>query len=160
MDRATQDGELARSEASLLDLFARANHLLTTAFQERLKEHGIAATEWRVLAALAERDGAAMTELADEVLLKQPTLTKAVDRLARDALVERRTPPEDRRRTLVHLTERGRGLALPLITAARQHERWLGRVLGEAESRALRAALRRVIECLAPLPQSSDAEPL
>lgn len=158
MDIAAKDSESGGRAASLLDLFARANHLLTAAFQERLKEHGIAATEWRVLAAVAGRDGAAMSELADEVLLKQPTLTKAVDRLERAGLVERQTPSADRRRTLVHLTERGRGLTVPLLAAARQHELWLGRILGEGESRDLRAALNRVIERLAFTPPPARDE--
>jgi MarR family len=51
-----------------------------TGFDRTLGPRGISATEWRILAALDAHDGATMTELAERVLFKQPTLTKAVDR--------------------------------------------------------------------------------
>jgi len=138
---------------SLTELLARANHLLSESFRAQLRFHGISGTEWRVLAALLERDGVAMTELAEHVLFKQPTLTKAIDRMERAALVERRTPSEDRRRTLVHLTERGRSVAGPLSARARQHDAALARAFGEAQSRELKAALLDLIGRVQNLPR-------
>jgi DNA-binding MarR family transcriptional regulator len=135
-------------EESLLDLLARANHLLTRGFCDQVKERGVSTTEWRILAALWERDGATMTELAEQVLFKQPTLTKAIDRMERGQLVQRRTPSEDRRRTQVYLTERGRRIAAPLQAQAQQHELRVRSVIGDAESRGLRAGLLLLIERL------------
>jgi hypothetical protein len=43
-----------------------------------------------VLAALAERDGVPLMNLGQKVLLKQPTLTKVIDRMERALLVQRR----------------------------------------------------------------------
>src|SRR5215469_13223191 len=63
------DNELLRHrDESLADLLARANFLLSESFYEQLKNHGLSATEWRVLAALSEHDGVKMTELAELVL--------------------------------------------------------------------------------------------
>jgi 3-hydroxy-9,10-secoandrosta-1,3,5(10)-triene-9,17-dione monooxygenase reductase component len=132
-------------EPSLIELLARANHLLNESFCEQVKEHGLSFTEWRVLAALCVEDGVAMTALAELVLFKQPTLTKAIDRMERAQLVLRRTPDEDRRRTLVHLTERGRSIAAPLVTARAGHEAAVEQMVGEAASRELRAALSALI---------------
>jgi 3-hydroxy-9,10-secoandrosta-1,3,5(10)-triene-9,17-dione monooxygenase reductase component len=104
-----------------------------------------------VLAALNEHDGVKMTELAELVLFKQPTLTKAIDRMERTQLVQRRTPDEDRRRTLVFLTERGRRVVTPLVQRARQHDGTVTRALGVPVARELKAALSLLIERLLEL---------
>src|SRR5579871_3107271 len=107
------------AEESLIDLLARAHHLVSESFHRQVKRHGVSATEWRILAVLSERDGTTMTELAELVMFKQPTLTKAIDRMERVHLVRRQTPDEDRRRTLIYLTERGRRSVAPLLQRAR-----------------------------------------
>jgi MarR family transcriptional regulator, organic hydroperoxide resistance regulator len=138
---------------SLAELLARANHLLADSFQQQVKWHGLSATEWRVMAALSEHDGLAMTELAELVLFKQPTLTKAIDRMERAQLVQRRTPNEDRRRTLVHLSDRGKRIVAPLLQRARQHEAAVNRALGDSASRELKAALQELINRVRELPR-------
>ena len=145
--------DLPENDESLAELLARANHMLADSFQPQVKWHGLSATEWRVLAALSERDGLAMTELAEQVLFKQPTLTKAIDRMERAQLVQRRTPNEDRRRTLVHLSERGKRIAAPLLQRARQHDAAVNRALGDAASRELKAALLELIDRVRALPR-------
>jgi DNA-binding MarR family transcriptional regulator len=142
---AATDDDMAEREETLGGLLARASHLLTAGFSQQVKGHGISATAWRVLGALVERDGLTMTELAELVLFKQPTLTKAVDRMERDQLVQRRTPSEDRRRTLVYLTERGRRAAAPLVLRARQHDAAVARAIGEKAYRELQSALLALI---------------
>ena len=139
------DDEMAEREESLGGLLARASHLLSAGFSQQIKGHGISATAWRVLGALAERDGLTMTELAELVLFKQPTLTKAVDRMERDQLVQRRTPQEDRRRTLVYLTERGRRAVAPLVLRARQHDAAVARAIGDTAYHELKSALLALI---------------
>jgi MarR family transcriptional regulator, organic hydroperoxide resistance regulator len=134
---------------TLADLLARANFLLTEEFHERLRGHGLTVTEWRVLAALSARDGSAMTDLAAFLLFKQPTLTKAIDRMEEAGLVERRTPAADRRRTLVHITAAGRAVVGPLLSEARQHDEAMRRRCGLDASRRLVAQLEEMIERLA-----------
>jgi DNA-binding MarR family transcriptional regulator len=145
--------DMTEKDESLAEVLARANHLLATSFQQQLKWHGLSATEWRVLAALSERDGLAMTELAEQVLFKQPTLTKAIDRMERAQLVQRRTPNEDRRRTMVHLAERGKRVVAPLLQRARQHDAAVNRALGDGASRELKAALLELIDRVRELPR-------
>lgn len=147
--------DLREREESLIDLLSRASHLLSEGLLHQVKEYGISASEWRVLAALSQRDGMAMTELAEHVLFKQPTLTKAIDRMERGQLVQRRTPIEDRRRTLVHLTERGRRVAAPLVARARQHAIAVSRAFGEVPSRELKAALLQLIERVQEMPREA-----
>jgi MarR family transcriptional regulator, organic hydroperoxide resistance regulator len=142
---APQQEPQAREEG-LADLLARASHLLAESFHAQVKSHGLAVSEWRVLAALAERDGLPMTQLGRQLLLKQPTLTKVIDRMERTFLVSRRTVREDRRRALVDLTEFGRQLATPLLASAREHEAWVARALGRAEYQKCRAMVAEIVD--------------
>lgn len=139
--------------AGLIELLARANRLLAEAVDARPARDGLSATDGRVLAALLAAEGTTMTELAERLQLKQPTLTKAIDRMERGLLVQRRTPPEDRRRTLVHITDRGRAIAAPLLDCARRYELRVRDVLGDAETRELEAALLLLIERARLLPR-------
>jgi DNA-binding MarR family transcriptional regulator len=148
MLRVAADDEMAGREQSLGGLLARASHLVSASFSRQIKGHGLSPTAWRVLGALAERDGLTMTELADLVLFKQPTLTKAVDRMEQAQLVQRRTPVEDRRRTLVYLTDRGRRAVAPLVLRARQHDASVARAIGEPAYRELQSALLGMIDRL------------
>jgi DNA-binding MarR family transcriptional regulator len=136
------------SEERFIDLLARANHVLAEGFHAQVRARGLSVTQWRVLAALAERDGVPMMDLAEQVLFKQPTLTKVIDRMERASLVQRRTPPEDRRRTLVDLTEKGRRLATPLLASARDHEAWVARTLGSAGFQKFRAMVVEIVDRL------------
>jgi DNA-binding MarR family transcriptional regulator len=153
---APQQEPQAREEG-LVDLLARASHLLAESFHAQVKSHGLSVSEWRVLATLAERDGVPMTQLGRQLLLKQPTLTKVIDRMERASLVQRRTAPEDRRRTLVDLTEDGRRLATPLLASARDHEAWVARALGSAGIQKCRAMLVEIVDRLGS-PRWSDDE--
>lgn len=70
--------------------------------------------QWQVLAALLERPGLRMTDLAEFAVLPAATLTRHVDKLVERALVIRRIDPDDRRRAVVALSRLGESLALRL----------------------------------------------
>ena len=63
-----------------------------------------------VLKALAQTDGMTMSELAAELGVQPPTVTKMVTRLATYGFVVRQTSPTDGRLARVFLTEPGRAL--------------------------------------------------
>lgn len=94
----------------LIGVLTQVERGMTRRIAAALKPHDVGVEEWRVLSALAESSGQAMSELAEFVLVPPPTLTKLVDRLVSENLVYRRIDPADRRRVLVSLTPRGRRL--------------------------------------------------
>jgi DNA-binding MarR family transcriptional regulator len=130
-------------------LLARASHLVSKQFHEQVKQHGLAVTEWRVLATLSDGDGLTVSELADIVLFKQPTLTRIIDRMVRDGLLLRRIDAEDRRRTLIFVTPRGRAAISDLLGRAKAHEREVLAEYGAAEVSRLKEMLRTLIDRLA-----------
>lgn len=90
------------------------------------------------------------TQLMRATMLSSGGMTKRIDRLVAEGLIERRPDPSDRRGTLVGLTARGRRLideALPVHVA--NEERLLAR-LSARERERLDALLRKLLAALDP----------
>jgi DNA-binding MarR family transcriptional regulator len=127
-------------------LLAQASHLVTRRFYAQLRPNGVPVAVWRVLGNLWDSDGLPVTELAFYTLFKQPTLTKVIDRMSRQGLVERRPSRRDRRKVLVYITPKGRTLVADLLTRAKQHEREVLIGYSNSEVENLKAALRALIQ--------------
>ncbi len=78
---------------------------------ELLERHGLQLASFDVLQQLAQATGQRlrMNDLADRVLLSRSGLTRLVDRLEREGLVERHACPSDARGLFAVLTDCGRG---------------------------------------------------
>lgn len=74
-----------------------------------IKAHGIPLAWYDVLVQLAEAPDRRlrMTDLADRILLSRSGLTRLIDRLASDGLVQRQADPSDARGTFTVLTKAG-----------------------------------------------------
>jgi DNA-binding MarR family transcriptional regulator len=125
-------------------LLGQANHALYKDFDGHVRAAGLSSIEWRVLATL--HDGAPLTvsQLALEVLSKQPTVTKLVQRMADQGWVALQADPADQRRTLVTATPAGKRLVRPLLEKARSHESEMLRNLAASEQAALKKLLAKL----------------
>lgn len=87
----------------------RVSESLTRALDTRLRaEHGFGFDAYGVLITLVTApDGLPMGELAQRRNLSPSGITRSVDRVAREGLVERRPSAEDQRSVLVSLTPEG-----------------------------------------------------
>ena len=134
--------------------FLRSHSQVQRALEHDLvAAHDLPLAHYDVLVQLSEAPGRElrMTELAERVLLSRSGLTRLVDRLERDGLVERRACPSDARGTLAALTDAG---------IARLREAWpthlegvVDRVVGrfsDEELRTLGALLGRLVDEPAP----------
>lgn len=140
------DSEPARFVDGYLGyLLGHANHALFKDFDAQVRAAGLRSVEWRVLATLHDGPALTVSQLAHEVLSKQPTVTKLVQRMAEQGWVTLRADAADHRRTLVAASAAGRRKVAPLVRAAHAHEQQLLATLGRAE----RAALRKLLERLA-----------
>ncbi len=125
-------------------LLGQANHALYKEFDGHVRAAGLTSIEWRVLATLHDGEPLTISQLADEVLSKQPTVTKLVQRMGEQGWLALQNDPTDQRRTLVAVTAAGRRLVKPLVAQARQHETRVLRSLGSAEKAALRQLLEKL----------------
>lgn len=125
-------------------LLGQANHALYKDFDAQVRAAGLTSIEWRVLATLHDGEPLTVSQLAHEVLSKQPTVTKLVQRMTDHGWLDLHADPGDQRRTLVAATAAGKRLVRPLVQQARRHEaRTLG-LLAADEQTALRHLLEKL----------------
>src|SRR6185437_4070349 len=85
--------------------------LLKTYADQRARQLGISRAQWAVLMRIDRNEGLKQSELADMLDLQPITLTRLLDRLADNELIERRADPNDRRANRLYL----RPAAKPLL---------------------------------------------
>jgi DNA-binding MarR family transcriptional regulator len=134
--RRDSDGDETLSEA----FWSVARQLRHTS-QETLAPWDITPSHLRALRVLTRRGVMRLSELSDHLHIAARSTTEVVDALETRGLVERRPDPDDRRATLVALTDDGASV-LDAIRAARgtDTERAFGRL-----SQADRAHLARIL---------------
>jgi DNA-binding MarR family transcriptional regulator len=91
--------------------FLRTHAQLIRELDEELRrEHDLPLSSYDVLVQLSDapEEGLRMSELAEAVLLSRSGLTRLVDRLEREGLLERHRCPEDARGSYAKLTAAGR----------------------------------------------------
>ena len=78
--------------------------LLRTYADQKARHFGMTRAQWAVLARLQRSQGLKQAELADMLDLQPITLTRLLDRLSANGLIERRPDPDDRRANRLFLT--------------------------------------------------------
>jgi DNA-binding MarR family transcriptional regulator len=95
--------------------------------QRRFAERGMTLPRFDVLATLDRHGEMNMGALSEALLVSNGNTTQLVRKLAEDGLVETRRLPEDRRTSLVRLTDEGRQQFRRL---ARAHQDWIDQMVG------------------------------
>src|SRR5450830_654917 len=78
--------------------------MLKTYADQRARRFGISRAQWGVLVRLNRSEGLKQSELAEILDLQPISLTRLLDRLAENGLIERRADPNDRRANRLFLT--------------------------------------------------------
>ena len=115
---------------------------------------GLGTTESQALSYLSVHGSSGQSEMARDLGLTSSALTALVDRLERQGVAERVRHPRDRRRTIVHLTDRG-------STMTGESHRWLAATLERIDPDELElvsAALRVIADDLSTRTSDDDAE--
>ena len=130
-------------------LLAQASGRISREFHREVAAAHLSVTEWRVLACLAGSNGESIGALSELALTKQPTLSKVVQRMEADGLVERTAAPADRRQTVVRVTPAGRQLGTALCERALRHQRAVLEPFGQ-ENAALLIDMLQALLALHP----------
>lgn len=134
-----------RIDTNLTYLLARAHRRLHSGLETELQKDELTVEQWRVLEVLSDREGRSMGTLAELVLMNHPALTKMADRMVVNGLIHRAPDPQDQRRVLVYLSDRGAAHHERALHRASAHELQLETALGKSKSAALRALLEDLI---------------
>jgi len=126
---------------------------LNARFAAQYAEHGLDPVEFEVLVRLARSPGRAlrMSDLAAQTLLTSSGITRVVDRLEKDKLVERRACTTDRRGSFAAITRAGLArLDAVLPGHLELVERWFTGQLSDGQLDAFLDALRVVRDAVRP----------
>ena len=91
-------------ERDLAFLLSDAARLLRTCADQKARQFGMTRAQWAVLFRLERAEGLKQAELADLLEVQPITLTRLIDRLCENGLIERRSDPSDRRAKRLFLT--------------------------------------------------------
>jgi MarR family transcriptional regulator for hemolysin len=94
----------------ILFAISDVGRLLRTYADQKARRFGMTRAQWAVLLRLERREGLKQSDLAEELDIQPITLTRLVDRLCDNGLIERRADPNDRRAKRLYLTPAARPL--------------------------------------------------
>lgn len=134
---------------TLATALAQTARSARTRLTHKLADHGLYAGQDSVILALSQENGRSPGEIAVELGVRAPTVTKTVNRLATQGFVEKRDSVVDGRKALVHLTERGRQALQAIETAVRGTEAAMLDGFSAKEAKALAKLLKRAERNLA-----------
>lgn len=126
-------------------LLAQASHLISGEFHRIVTAKGFTVSEWRVLASLAGGKAISIGELASVSTMKQPTVTRILDRMEAKGEVRRVADQADRRVTRVRITAKGTRAVEKLIPLAHEHSNRVLEPFGLARAAGLTAMLQQMI---------------
>ncbi|MFQ5347573.1 MAG: MarR family winged helix-turn-helix transcriptional regulator [Rhodothalassiaceae bacterium] len=110
-------------------------------FQARF---GLGIREWRVLAILGYYGPSSAAELVGQAAFDKATVSRAIKRLVRQGHVRRGPHPNDARRRLIYLTEKGVALHDRVAPISRLRRRVIESALTEEERAALSVILEKL----------------
>ena len=100
--------------------------------------------EWRVMAVLGQRPGLSADEVCGETEMDKVPVSRAVSKLLGKGLLKRDFSGDDRRRSILHLSEAGYGMYAQIVPLALSYETELKASLTEREQSQLDALLGKL----------------
>ena len=134
-----------RSIGHLLQLAARLHRARVSA---AVRDLGLFPGQEQVLFALAASDELTVGHLARDLQVRPPTISKTLQRLAQQDLVQRAEHESDARRATITLTREGRRRAEELVARVDSVEDFLVSHFDAKEERRLRKLLKRTAKAL------------
>jgi len=136
-------GPLAADGRSDVDAVMAVSRALVAVVARSFMESRVPITlqQWRMLVVIKDYGPMTVGGLAKWMDVHSSTATRLGDALVRARLLDRRTDPEDRRRTTLTLTKKGRNLVESLLDSRRQA---IAAILDEVPT-ARRARLERAM---------------
>lgn len=114
----------------------------------KAKNLPITPEQFGVLSHLWQKDGRSQNELAICTNRNRANVTRIIDILERNEIVERRDAPQDRRVFNIYLTDKGKALEKDTAACAKQSIEDALQGISEEEKAILMKALKRSIENL------------
>ena len=102
-----------------------SNRISQTIAETYAVRFGIGITEWRVIAVLGRHPGLSANGVAERTAMDKVAVSRTIAKLLERGLVQRDTHGDDRRRSVLELSEPGYGIYDEVVPLARARERAL-----------------------------------
>lgn len=116
------------------------------ALREEMAKLGLTTPKMRSLAVLSVMDGLLIRELSIYAIVEVSTLSRALDALERDGLVQRVADKDDSRAVRIHITQKGRETHEQLWPHLADAYKQMFRGISDAEQRAFVATLQTILK--------------
>ena len=137
------DSDALQTHIALSRAFLKLNHALTRYLMPQGLELSRAQYNFLAVLSLAEDNQLSLGEIARETGVSPAYVTKLLDGLEQEGLVERVTDPVDRRITQAHLTDEGRNRCQTIVPGFLQFIDAVGQNLTYEERTQLRGLLEK-----------------
>lgn len=149
---------MAKKDRRILQQVQIVARLGRTALATRLLEKKLYAGQDQLMLALAFKDGQTPGQLALEIGVRPPTVTKTIARLQAQGFLEKRGSESDARQAHVFLTEAGREAIVSIEKSIKKTEKRALDGLDKKERKTLHKLLKRVEDNLSGIESDSDAK--
>lgn len=117
-------------------------------FADAYRAHGVSTPEWRTMMLLAEYPGISSDELSDKSKIEKSVVSRLVNGLVARRLVARSFDPADKRRSILTLSIKGKGLHEKVKPVADEIEGHLRGALTPEDDAALDRILNQLMQVL------------
>ncbi len=138
---------------SFLHVFAHLARRAKEDLGQQLQRFGVHAGQQYLLELLWETpDGLTVGEIAERLAVEAPSITRTVQRMARQGFVEKHPHPTDARLVIVKLTMKGQALEQVIPQAMSHVEEHMLAGLSEVERAFLMRLLKHMLQNLEDIP--------
>ncbi len=127
-------------------LLASAHRRMHLGLAQSVATEGVSEEQWRILQVLSDEQGRSMGELAAQVLMNHPALTKSIDRLVGRKLVQRAADAMDSRKVRVYVSDLGLEMVGRLKKSVDAHHGAVEGAMGPRKVEQLKRLLKNFIQ--------------
>lgn len=129
-------------------LLLHSTHLLEERLRERLRPFGLHAGQARVIHALGRVDEASQRQLSSEFNVTPASMSQMTKRLVSNGFIQVRDDPQDKRSTLLSLTDKGRQLRDEVVAVWQEVDQIVIAAIGADNAEQLFAQSGRLRDAL------------
>jgi len=121
----------------------KISRAIADGYEERFQ---LSLSEWRVMAVLGGEAKLSAGEVADRTAMDKVAVSRAVKKLLDTGRITRTFSPEDKRRSVLSLSESGEGIYAKVVPIALGYEQKVLEMLTEEEQDQLDSLLNKLID--------------
>ena len=135
--------EEAHTDLKTMIVFHKAERTLRATESHVFKDHQLTPTQFSVLETLYSKGDLRIQDLIDSILATSGNMTVVIRNMVRDGWIKRETDPDDRRASIVSLTEKGRKKIIEALPDHVYNVQKLMKVFTEEEQVQLQTLLKK-----------------